>query len=146
MTRSEATTESLNALPLLDAAYRLWVARYQLDRDEAPAQPQQPAGAISPDAIRKAFQHVIQERQSAPEGKTFARLKAIHPDVNDSELKLAIKRAVKFDSDCVKYFCYQSAHYFDDCKRAVELSRIDNPGFCDDTYKQAEKYLMFAMR
>ena len=149
MTLSEETKESLSALPLLDAAYRLWIERYRLDREEAPIQPRPSAGVISPPddvVIRKAIQNVVPERTTAPEGKMLARLKAIHPESNNDDLKSAIKRAVKFDSDCAINFSYRSPNYFDDCKRAIELSRIENPGFSDETYRHAERHLMFVMR
>jgi hypothetical protein len=96
--------------------------------------------------VRRAIQNVIQARATAHEAGTLARLKAINPEVNDEDLKFAIKRAVQLDSDCARNFAYQSPDYFDDCKRAVELSRIENPGFSDETFKQAEQYLMFIMR
>jgi len=146
MTLSDETKESLSVLPLLDAAYRLWMERYRLDREAAPIQPRPSAGGISPDVIRKAIQNVVQERTTAPEGNTFARLKAVHPEADDDDLKSAIKRAVKLDSDCVRNFSYQAPNYFDDCKRAIELSRIENPGFSTETYKHAEQHLMFVMR
>jgi hypothetical protein len=153
MTLWEKTKESLGVLPLLDAAYQLWMQRHRLDREETPTRARTPANAVNPPdvvtirkLINEAIPRVIEERKTAHEGKTFTRLKAVHPEANDDDLKAAIKRAVMLDIDCVRNFSYMSPHYFDDCRRAVELSRAENPGFSDETYRLAEQHLMFAMR
>lgn len=153
MSAWEETKQFLGALPLLDAAYQLWIQKYQLDREEMPLPSKSPGDAVHPldgavfrKLVNEAVARIMQERKTAHDGKTFSRLKEIHPGASDDDLKSAIKRAVKFDTDCTRNFAYKSPNYFDDCRRAVELSRVENPGFSDETYKRAERNLLFAMR
>ena len=61
-------------------------------------------------------------------------------------MKAAIRVAVKLDQDCSKYFSYQSPHYIDDVKRAIEMAKKENPGFLESTYKLADFYLATEMR
>jgi len=139
-------------LPLLDAAYGLWKEKWTLDRVERPPRPAPQAGANlrDPDVIKRlvsqAFVQVSHERATAHEGPTFDRLKRAHPDAADDDLRTAIKAAVKLEGDCLRHFTSTGANYFQDVRHAVALARQDNPGFRQETYRQAEHDLAVTMR
>jgi hypothetical protein len=139
-------------LPLLDAAYGLWKEKSTLDRAEQPPRPAPRAGANlrDPDVVkqlvRQAFAHVSHERATAHEGPTFDRLKRAHPEAPDDDLRTAIKAALKLEGDCLRHFSSTGADYFEDVRRAVALARQDNPGFREQTYRQAEHDLAVTMR
>jgi sugar phosphate isomerase/epimerase len=144
--------EGASRLPLNDAAYELWMRKWQLDRLEPTYRPTQPQGVdlknpkLFQRVVRNAFAKVLHEREIAPDGPTFDRLKRAHPEASDDDLRRAIKAAVKFDTDCVKNFSYSSPNYFDDVTRAVDLAKSENPGFQDRTYEFAQMKLAEAMR
>src|SRR6185437_13943153 len=69
MTLWENTRASLSALPLLDAAYRLWMERRKLDLEEVPTRPAPTVSSASPPddgAIREAIENVLREQITAP--------------------------------------------------------------------------------
>ena len=143
--------EQASALPVNDAAFLLWQQRYQLDRLEGNRSPKQPTDELSTKegfarSVRRAFASVIFERDNAQHGPTFRRLKQTHPNVPDESLREAIRLAVKFDTDCSKYFSHSAAGLFEDAKRAVEQARVANPGFTEATYRRAVQKLCEAMR
>jgi hypothetical protein len=123
-------------MPLLDAAYALWLARRQFDsqdRAQSIAKPRSVAQPHSFDDYRRLIQGVIRdlraERANGHEGPTFQRLKGAHPEATDEEVREAIKAAIKLEADCLR-------HYRDDVAEAVNLARADNPGFGEITYER----------
>jgi len=60
-------------------------------------------------------------------------------------LQDAIRAAVKFDSDCTKFFKYTD-NYSEDLRVAVELASKANAGFTEITIRKAHHRLGIAMR
>lgn len=143
--------EQASVLPTNDAAYLLWQQRYRLNRLEGDQSPKKPTDDLGTKegfarTVRRAFASVTFERDNAQDGPTFRRLKQAHPNVGDESLRQAIKLAVKFDTDCTRYFSYSDGGLFADAKQAVERARADNPGFTEVTYRLAVQKLCEAMR
>jgi hypothetical protein len=144
--------EAAAKLPLNDAAYSLWMQKWQLDCEERPS----PQGAeqrqdladpeIFGRAVRDAIANVRKEQESAHNGATFLRLKVAHPGATAQALQNAIKSAVKLDADCTRHFSYSDSGLWQDAQRAIELAREENPNFLDSTYKSAVLYMCQAMR
>jgi hypothetical protein len=139
-------------LALNDAAYALWSQKYQLDREEAspPKAPKRPTNLSDPEefgrAVRDAIAKITADRANAHDGTTFHRLKAAHPQAADQDLQNAIKAAVRFDTDCTRFFSYSEAGLLEDARRAVEQARLKNPDFAEVTYRLARLGLCEAMR
>ncbi len=137
-------------LPLNDAAYLLWSRKRILDRAEnfPPERPEPVAGPIDPETVRrvvrKAISDVRSERDNAHDGPTFDRLKKAHPNAADSDLRRAIKLAVKLDRDSVRNFSYNVPG--NPVDRAVAIAREENPDFLESTYKALWYDLSWAMR
>jgi hypothetical protein len=144
--------ERASQLPLRDAAFHLWMRRHQLNRAERPAAPKSDAKSepFDPEVfhrmIRAAMASVSFERENAHHGETFWRLKQAHPNANDEELRLAIKQAVKLDTDATKNFSCDVASHGENVHRAVQLTRQENPGFSESTYQDLEHRLAIDMR
>jgi hypothetical protein len=149
---SVGAIERAAQLPLNDAAYFLWIRKWQLDREEQPSSQHvtQPKDLTDPKIFRRVIRTVIgsvlQERESAQYGSTFGRLKTAHPEATDPDLQNAIKSAVKLDTDCTRHFSYSKSGLSSDAHRAVELAREKNPDFSEATYKSAVLHLCTAMR
>ena len=77
------------------------------------------------------------DRDFAQDGPTFSHVKSAQPRANDTEIKLAIIAAVRFEGACFKYFVVDSTDYWDRCVRAVARAAKENPGFLENTYQQA---------
>lgn len=73
-------------------------------------------------------------------------MRLAHPEAPDNEIKGAIRQAVKFYREYVRNFSYKNQNYLDDVTEAIEAARLENPGFLEETYKQAWKDLAKAMR
>jgi hypothetical protein len=84
---------------------------------------------------------VESDYNNAHRGPTFDKLKRAHPSTFDHELQQAIKLAVKFDRDCMRYFSYSANGGID-----VDLARKENPDFLDSTYGLARSLLRTMMR
>ena len=137
-------------LPLYDAAYYLWIRKRELDRRQFPPAKPKPANLNDPDVFGRHVRNVLadlhRERATAHDGPTFDRLKQAHPEASDEDVKVAIKAAVKLDTDCVKYFSYSNEGYSSDLNRAMDLATKANPGFQQKTYDHAGFQLATAMR
>lgn len=87
----------------------------------------------------------MHERTGAPDTKMFSRLRQAHPDASDPQIQQAIKAAMKFEADCFNAWRGLGQHnvlY----SRAVDDARKQNPGFTEETYKQAVFDLAVALR
>jgi hypothetical protein len=110
MSEIDLAIDSASKLPLLDAAYALWRMKGQLDRVDPQQEVTRPQAVDLKDeralgkVVRAAIANVLRERNTAPEGPTFGRLKRAHPGVNDEDLQRAIKAAVKLEGDCTRFF------------------------------------------
>jgi hypothetical protein len=139
-------------LPLKDAAYFLWMQKYQLDREDLPSPlpAAQPQNLADPEMFRRtvltAIANVHKERTTAHNGSTFGRLKTAHPEVGDQDLQNAIKAAVKLDVDCTRHFSYSESGLWGDAHRAIEFARKENPDFLESTYEAAKWHMCWAMR
>jgi len=151
----EATISRLSNFSLHDAAFDLWSNRHFFDQQEPPAPFKKQRQAINRlmtrifglrFAIRRSIAAVKRDIKTAPDGRTFKRMKNIFPRVGDNDLKTAIRAAVKLDNDCSKQFSYSADGLWQDAQRAVALARVRNPGFSEETYERAASMLMFHMR
>jgi hypothetical protein len=147
MTEVETIIAEAAKLPLRDAAFLLWRQRPQLDRIEVP--PMTPeeiriARALSPEQYSAKIRF---ERDHVQDGPTFDRLKRAHPLADDTDAKLAIIAAVRFDDACFKYFTVDSTDYWDRVVRAVALAqRQEKPGYLEATYETARYHVAFYMK
>lgn len=134
-------------LPLKDAAFALWRQRPRLDSIEGPAMTREEiriARALSPEEIGAKVRY---QRDHAQDGPTFDRLKLAHPRADNTEARLAIIAAVKFDDACFKYFTVDDTDYWQRVVRAVALAqRQENPGYLESTYQAARNHVAYHMK
>ena len=152
MSTVDRAIEDASRLPLKDAAYFLWVRRLALDHVEHP-RPSRPVRSVNlhdPQALMKsvsaAFAKVQGDRASATEGATFVRLKRAHPEAGDHALKSAIRKAVKFAEDCVKFFSLNGGDFAANVANAIDRAKKDNPDFGEQTYELARWELARTMK
>lgn len=123
-------------LPLPDAAYALWRARYRLDRLEGrpTAEEVRINRTLTPEQFTARYRR---DRDEAHNGPAFIHLKRAHPGADDGAIRQAIITAVKFEGACFRHFEETDAEYWRRCVHAVALARKDYPGFLESTYQQA---------
>jgi hypothetical protein len=147
MTEVETIIAEAAKLPLRDAAFSLWRQRPRLDALEGPP--------MTPEDIRIARALSLEEvsakvrfsHDHAQDGATFDRLKRAHPEASDTEIRLAIIAAVRFDDACFKYFTVDSTDYWQRVVRAVALAqRHENPGYLEGTYEDARYHVAYYMK
>jgi len=87
------------------------------------------------------------DRDQAQDGPTFTHLKMAHAKASDTEIKLAIIAAVKFDDACFKYFSTDHVlDFWQRCVRAVALAEKENPGYLESTYQIARNHVAYYMK
>ena len=144
--------EETSKLPLLDAAYLLWMRKSDMDILEKIATPvgNSPDDVSSEEAFRivtgAAAAAVLAVQTTARGGSAFERLKLAHPEATDADMELAMRAAIKFDRDCSIYFSYKSEDYLDDVGRAIEEAKRQNPLFLEKTYNAAWNRLANALK
>jgi hypothetical protein len=147
MTDVETIIAEAAKLPLRDAAFSLWRQRPRLDALEGPP--------MTPEDIRIARALSLEEvsakvrfsHDHAQDGATFDRLKRAYPQACDTEIRLAIIAAVRFDDACFKYFTVDSTDYWQRVVRAVALAqRHENPGYLEGTYEDARYHVAYYMK
>ncbi|WP_139221175.1 hypothetical protein [Bosea sp. OK403] len=147
-TRAELI-ERASKLPLLDAAFLLWIYKFEIDQEENSDLPRAKQVVNNErDFIRVASKIAAQiffERRNAHFGLTFDRTKTSHPEESAENIRYAIQRAVKFDSECVGFFEY-SDNLSNDVDRAIKLASQNNPGFLEATHSLAHGKLIQNMR
>jgi hypothetical protein len=147
MTEVETIIAEAAKLPLKDAAFSLWRKRPRLDTLEGPAMTPEEirvARALSPEQVVAKIKF---QRDHAQDGATFDRLKRAHPQADDTEARLAIIAAVRFDDACFKYFTIDSTDYWQRVERAVALAkRQENPGYLESTYHAACNHVAYYMK
>jgi len=123
-------------LPLPDAAYAIWRRRYRLNTLEGRPTPEEVMAfrAMSPAEQAAAMRR---DRDFAQDGPTFGYLKSVCPHATDDEIKQAIITAVRFESDCFKYFANNDTDYWQQCVYAVARAAKESPVFLEETYQQA---------
>jgi len=96
--------EEVSKLSVLDAAYRLWAAKRQLDASEGEPLSKRlepTSDPFNPKVFRSlvaaAISIIGHEKQSAHEGPTLRRLLIAQPDVTEAAAKNAIRRAVHLE-------------------------------------------------
>lgn len=135
-------------LPLKDAAFEIWRHKLDFDREELPPHPF--VDLSDPEVAAQHMQEFetryLFERANAHDGVTFARVKRVHPNANDADIKAAIKSAVKLDDDCVKYFDRDHADFYNAIDSALAQAKRDNPGYLERTYQSAGNYLFYCFK
>jgi hypothetical protein len=131
-------------LPLNDAAFALWRQKSRLDTLEGRPTPEQVLAFRAMTSKQQAakLQH---DRDHADEGPIFSHLKQAHPQASDEDVKKAIIAAVKFDTDCFRYFKLHG-DFWDCCVRAVAVAAKKHPHFLDQTYKDARNHVAYYMK
>jgi hypothetical protein len=130
-------------LPLKDAAFSLWRQHLRLDTLEGRPTDEQVRiyRAMSPAQQSAKYRH---ERDHAEDGPSFTHLKRAHPRASDTEIKLAIMAAVKFDDACAKYFSTDyRIDFWQRCVDAVARAEKENPGFLESTYQYARNQVAY---
>jgi hypothetical protein len=130
-------------LPLKDAAFSLWRQHLRLDTLEGRPTDEQVRiyRAMSPAQQSAKYRH---ERDHAEDGPSFTHLKRAHPRASDTEIKLAIMAAVKFDDACAKYFSTDyGIDFWQRCVDAVARAEKENPGFLESTYQYARNQVAY---
>jgi hypothetical protein len=131
-------------LPLNDAAFVLWRHKIQLDTLEGLPNPDEVRAihAMTPKQQAAKLKH---DRDYADDGPIFGHLKQAHPRASDVDIKKAILTAVKFDTDCFRYFKLHG-DFWDCCVRAVALAAKKHPHFLDQTYQDAPNHVAYHMK
>jgi hypothetical protein len=131
-------------LPLNDAAFALWRQKIRLDTLEGrpTAEDVRAFRAMSP---KEQSAKLKQDRDQAHDGPIFSHLKQAHPDASDADIKKAIIVAVKFDTDCFRYFNVDR-DFWDCCVRAVALAAKKHPHFLEQTYQDARNHVAYCMK
>jgi hypothetical protein len=137
---ADSHIEHASKLPLIDAAYYLWIKRFEVI-DESRIKPDPSLNLKDPAVLQQVFQKAIAHVQD--EDPTLRRLRAAHPDSDDSSLKQAVSAAVKFEQDYLKKFSYDNP---DPYQLAIDFAKQENPDFQEGTYELAMGTLMFEMR
>jgi hypothetical protein len=152
MTSEERTAEIAEIiaeaaeLPLKDAAYSLWRSRYRLDTLEGRPTPEQVLinRAMSPTEAAAKYRY---NRDHAQDGPALTHVKRAYPRADDTEIKLAIIVAVKFDDACFKYFSNDHMlDFWQRCVDAVARAEKENPGYLESTYQVARNYVAYNMK
>lgn len=148
----DGVIRAATAIPLYDAAYKLWASRREYSRLEVPTTIPKPRTDESVDwnTIQKVVRGVMaaatHERAHAANGPIFEILRAAHPEASDVTLGAAIQAAADFELACVRHFKYASAHLTQDANHAIEAARAEFPQFQEETYRLASFRLVKAMR
>lgn len=130
-------------LPLKDAAYSLWRQRLRLDTLEGRPTDEEIRIYRAMSAAEQAVKYRY-DRDHAQDGPTFTHVKRAHPRANDTEIKLAIMFAVKFDVACAKYFSTDHARdFWQRCVEAVTRAEKENPGYLESTYRYARNQVAY---
>jgi hypothetical protein len=160
LTELDKLIATASTLPLLDAAYTLWLYSNDpwLTKDDAwdfqggssteTIDHSSPAAHVETlrKVIRQSIAAIRFRETNAHLGPPFYWLKSAHPDADDSVLQNAIRAAIKFDQDCVRFFAYNSKNYIEDVETAVNRASDESPGFTEPTLKRAHSRLCWAMR
>jgi hypothetical protein len=85
------------------------------------------------------------DRDHADQGPIFAHLKQAHPQASDMDIRKAMLTAVKFDTDCFRFFKLHG-DYWDCCVRAVAVAAKKHPHFLEQTYKDARNHVAYYMK
>jgi len=130
-------------LPLKDVAFSLWRQHLRLDTLEGRPTDEQVRiyRAVSPAQQSTKYRH---ERDPAEDGPSFTHLKRAHPRASDTEIKLAIMAAMKFDDACAKYFSTDyGIDFWQRCVDAVARAEKENPGLLESTYQYARNQVAY---
>jgi hypothetical protein len=131
-------------LPLNDAAFALWRQKVWLDTLEGRPSPEE-VRAFRAMTSKQQAAKIKHDRDHADDGPIFSHLKQAHPQVSDADIKKAIIAAVKFDTDCFRYFNLDR-DMWDCCVRAVTLAAKKHPHFLDQTYQDARNHVAYCMK
>ena len=149
MNLTDQVWKSVVALPLKDAALHLWRYKHEFDVEEFPKSNWAPH-ANEPDEKKKMDlirAQIRYEHDFAHQGPTFDRLKRAKPQASDTDIRDAIKAALKMWDDCNKHFdhndCADLGRAVD---RALAKAKRENRGFLDDTWQHAYQWLCYYMK
>lgn len=131
-------------LPLNDAAFALWRQKSRIDTLEGRPTPEEVRAyrAMTPKQQAAKLKH---DRDHADEGPIFAHLKQAHAQASDADIRKAILTAVKFDTDCFRFFKLYG-DFWDCCVRAVAVAAKKHPHFLEQTYKDARNHVAYYMK
>jgi hypothetical protein len=131
-------------LPLNDAAFALWRQKSRLDTLEGRPTPEEVRAfrAMTPKQQAAKLKH---DRDHADEGPIFVHLKQAHPHTSDADIRKAILTAVRFDTDCFRFFKLHG-DFWDCCVRAVAVAAKRHPNFLEQTYKDARNHVAYYMK
>jgi hypothetical protein len=133
-------------LPLKDAAFLLRRQHLRLDTLEGRPTEEEVSiyRAMSPAEQWAKSRH---DHDHAQDGPTFTHLKRAHPRASDTEIKLAIIAAVKFDDACFKYFSTDhTLDFWQRCVDAVARAAKENAGYLESTYQVARNHVAYNMK
>jgi hypothetical protein len=142
MSEFDDIIEKAAALPLLDAAFDLWLETGTLHALEGWRHIWPPPGMYGNDIDAR----VRYMRATAHENRMFDWLKMAHPAASDDDARQAIRAAVKFEDDCFRHFGDRSVREDGSVEQAVNLARREHPDYQERTYKRAGSHLSFMMR
>ena len=144
--------EKAGSLPLYDAAYVLWSKRIGMNAEDGTSKPftHPPFWTSHMNRfrhyLRQAHMSLTEEKQNArTRGGTYNRMRRLHRSANAHEIGMAIGAAIKLEE-------YSCEHSWDDrdlgltWEVVMERLRAANPGFLEQTYRQAYSDGAFMMR
>jgi hypothetical protein len=130
-------------LPLKDAALSLWRQHLRLDTLEGRPTDEEARIYRAMSSAEQAAKY-RDDRAHVQDGPSFTHVKSAHPSASDTEIKLAIMAAVKFDDAGAKYFSTDyTIDFWQRCMDAVARAENENPGFLESTYQFARNQVAY---
>jgi hypothetical protein len=127
-------------LPLLDAAFELWLRRYQLDSIEGrPTAAEVRVNRLTPEQSSAKYRR---DRHHAHEGPTFGYVKRAHPGADDTAIRRAIITAVRFEDATFTHFSWDG-DFWDCVVRAVAKASAHYPDFLETSYRDARNNVAY---
>jgi hypothetical protein len=135
------------ALPLRDAAFELWRTRDFFIREANHAAPQDCSDPERAAAYGRLFAAALaSDRRAAPDSGVLARLRRTHPQAANAERAEALRAAVAFDEDCIKFYPHERGDDWDKASRAVAEASRHHPGYSEETLEAARMHIATSMR
>jgi hypothetical protein len=135
------------ALPLRDAAWKLWSTRDFFIREAEHEAPSYPADSERAEAYGATFAASLKrDREAAPDSDLVARLRLTHPDAGERTLTDAVRAAVAFDDACFKGYAFDVADDWERACRAVASAAVSYPGYLETTLQAVRMRVATAMR
>jgi hypothetical protein len=134
-------------MPLPDAAFELWRTRNFFIRETEQAAPEKLNDPARAAAYGQQFAAALaSDRCAAPDSGVLARLRRTHSRATEAERADALRAAVAFDDDCIKFYPHERGDDWDKACRAVAEASRHHPGYSEETLEAARMHIATSMR